>query len=145
MLSNSSSSMIIIIPNTGFLSLGSTDNDTVVRGSPSIARCLAASRTFTHKTPTAIHYSSSRWDNHTCLQMLTNVLQVAGGAELPLRTTVLRLITHYISTCIDIIKFSFFWSVSWPGIQSGPLAVKVWSPNHWTTKEFPQVSKLYRT
>ena len=34
----------------------------------------------------------------------------------------------------------FFWSVPWPGIQSGPLAVKVWSPNHWTTREFPQVS-----
>ena len=23
------------------------------------------------------------------------------------------------------------------GVEPGPLAVKVWSPNHWTTREFP--------
>ena len=95
--------MIIIIPNTGFLNLGTTDNDIVVRGSPSIARCLAAPPAFTHKKSTAIHYSYSSWDNRTCLQTLTNMLQVAGGAELPLRITVLRFITHYVSTCSDII------------------------------------------
>ena len=27
-----------------------------------------------------------------------------------------------------------------PGIEPGPLAVKVWSPNHWTTREFLQVA-----
>ena len=43
--------------------------------------------------------------------------------------------------------FSFiFWSchvacrilVSLPGIEPGPSAVKAWSPNHWTTREFPK-------
>jgi len=24
-----------------------------------------------------------------------------------------------------------------PGIEAGPSAVKEWSPNHWTTREFP--------
>ena len=24
------------------------------------------------------------------------------------------------------------------GIESGPSAVKVWNPNHWTTREFPE-------
>ena len=24
-----------------------------------------------------------------------------------------------------------------PGIEPGPSAVKAWSPNHWTTREFP--------
>ena len=27
--------------------------------------------------------------------------------------------------------------VSWPGIEPGPLAVEVWSRNHWTTREVP--------
>ena len=27
--------------------------------------------------------------------------------------------------------------VSQPGIEPGPLAVEVESPNHWTTREFP--------
>ena len=39
----------------------------------------------------------------------------------------------------------FFWPhrkaggilVPWPGIEPAPSAVKVWSPNHWTSSEFP--------
>ena len=27
--------------------------------------------------------------------------------------------------------------VPWPGIKPGPPAVEAWSPNHWTTREFP--------
>ena len=27
--------------------------------------------------------------------------------------------------------------VPWSGIETGPSAVIVWSPNHWTTREFP--------
>ena len=42
--------------------------------------------------------------------------------------------------------FVFFWPlraacgilVPQPGIEPGPLAVKVRSPNHWTTREFPE-------
>ena len=42
--------------------------------------------------------------------------------------------------------FFFFWPhhvacgmlVTQPGIEPGPLAVKVWSPNHWTAREFLQ-------
>ena len=33
-----------------------------------------------------------------------------------------------------------------PGIEPRPSAVKAQSPNHWTTREFPQPDfKLYRT
>ena len=28
-------------------------------------------------------------------------------------------------------------SVPWPGIEPRPPAVEAWSPNHWTTREFP--------
>ena len=28
--------------------------------------------------------------------------------------------------------------VPWPGMQPMPPAVEVWSPNHWTTREFPR-------
>lgn len=28
-----------------------------------------------------------------------------------------------------------------PGIEAWPMAVKVWSPNHWTTREFPTTFK----
>ena len=31
-----------------------------------------------------------------------------------------------------------------PGIESGPSAVKAWSPNHWTTREFPKGRSFYR-
>ena len=27
--------------------------------------------------------------------------------------------------------------VPWPGIEPAPLAEEVWSPNHWTAREFP--------
>ena len=33
--------------------------------------------------------------------------------------------------------------VPWPGTEPGPLAAKVRSPNHWTTREFPWNSNLY--
>ena len=29
--------------------------------------------------------------------------------------------------------------VSPPGIKPGPLAMSVWSPNHWTAREFPKI------
>ena len=29
-----------------------------------------------------------------------------------------------------------------PGIKPGPLAVRAWSPNHWTTREFSDLSDL---
>ena len=29
------------------------------------------------------------------------------------------------------------------GIEPGPLAVKVWNPNHWTAREFP-ANAFYR-
>ena len=31
-----------------------------------------------------------------------------------------------------------------PGIEPGPSAVKVWSPNHWTAREFPQVCNFLK-
>ena len=44
-------------------------------------------------------------------------------------------------------KFMLFYFIFWPcclldlvlhlGTEPTPLAVKVWSPNHWTTREFP--------
>ena len=40
--------------------------------------------------------------------------------------------------------FFFFQNVSQLGIEPMPPAVEVWSPNHWTTREFPSVSTLVR-
>ena len=31
-----------------------------------------------------------------------------------------------------------------PGTEPGPSAVRVWSPNHWTTREFPEVLNRVR-
>ena len=43
------------------------------------------------------------------------------------------------------LLFFFFWPchlacgilVPWPGIEPAPLALKVWGPNHWNTREIP--------
>ena len=35
--------------------------------------------------------------------------------------------------------------VPWPGIKPVSLAVEVWSPNHWTTREFPVVLFFTKT
>ena len=32
-----------------------------------------------------------------------------------------------------------------PGIEPGPSAVKAWSPNHWTAREFPRICILTRS
>ena len=53
--------------------------------------------------------------------------------------------------CSSASFFFFFWLrcsacgilVPWPGIESPPSAVKVPSPNHWTTREFPCSSASY--
>ena len=34
---------------------------------------------------------------------------------------------------------------TWSGIEPGPPAVKVWSPNHGTTREFPRQDRFWRT
>ena len=34
--------------------------------------------------------------------------------------------------------------VPWPGIKYGSLAVKAWSLNHWTAREFPRIKILDR-
>ena len=44
----------------------------------------------------------------------------------------------------DICFFFFFCTaygilVPQPGIEPGPSAVKAWSLNHWTTREFPHL------
>ena len=31
-----------------------------------------------------------------------------------------------------------------PGIEPGPSAVRAWSPNHWTAREFPKDSFIIR-
>ena len=53
---------------------------------------------------------------------------------------------------IYLFIFSFFWPchtacgilVPWPGIELRPLAVKEWSTNHWTTREFLKFRFLKR-
>ena len=45
----------------------------------------------------------------------------------------------------SLFFFFFFWLhlavcgilAPRPGIEAGPPAVEAWSPNHWTTREFP--------
>ena len=47
----------------------------------------------------------------------------------------------------NLFKNFIFWPcheaggilVPWPGIESGHPAVKAWSPNHWTAREFPEM------
>ena len=47
----------------------------------------------------------------------------------------------------NLFKNFIFWPchtaggilVPWPGIESGHSAVKAWSPNHWTAREFPEI------
>ena len=52
-----------------------------------------------------------------------------------------------LSVFILIVLFSFFWPyceacgilIPWPVTEPQPSAVKVLSPNHWTTREFPSL------
>ena len=54
---------------------------------------------------------------------------------------------------IVLLFFFSFWSgctaceilVPWPGIEPGPSAVKEPSPNHWTTREFPNEPWILRS
>ena len=45
----------------------------------------------------------------------------------------------------------YFWpcctagGILQPGIEPAPLAVKAWSPNHWTTGEFPKYIYIFFT
>ena len=49
--------------------------------------------------------------------------------------------------CFFVLFCFVFWLrraacgtlVPWPGVEPGPMAVKAPSPNHWTTREFPQI------
>ena len=51
---------------------------------------------------------------------------------------------------INVLFFIYFWPhltacgilVPQPGIERRPLAVKAWSPNHWTFREFPETNIL---
>ena len=51
----------------------------------------------------------------------------------------------YCTRTLEVVNHSlFFFGLSaygilvlWPGVEPGPLAVKVLSPNHWTVREFP--------
>ena len=40
-----------------------------------------------------------------------------------------NICTYFLAACGIL--------VSWPGMELGSLAMKVWSPNHWTNREFP--------
>ena len=59
----------------------------------------------------------------------------------------LRLCPWFITQSPEIFSFIFFFffglhcvaygiSVPQPGIEPTPLAVELWSPNHWTAREF---------
>ena len=57
----------------------------------------------------------------------------------------LSMLEHlYLSVCLSVYLSIYLlllmacrMLVPLPGVEPGPLAVKVWSPNHWTTREFP--------
>ena len=40
---------------------------------------------------------------------------------------------HFFLPCCTACRIL----VLWPGIEPRPSAVKAWSPNYWTTREFP--------
>ena len=61
--------------------------------------------------------------------------------------------THSSHCTLSCFKYSNFFSffphcatcgnlLAWPEIEPRPSAVRVWRPNHWTTREFPQSSNF---
>ena len=61
---------------------------------------------------------------------------VTGKIQFPDVVLILRMFAfffwlHCVSMACQIL-------VLWPGIEPVSSAVKAWSPNHWTTKEFPR-------
>ena len=58
---------------------------------------------------------------------------------------------HMYSIFVALNFFFLIWPrhvafgilVPRPGIEPGPSAVKVWSPNHWTAREVPVALKFY--
>ena len=60
------------------------------------------------------------------------------------------MMTCYLQCIIRSRKFSFFGcttacgiSVPQPGTEPGPPAVGAWRPDHWTSRGFPKVDKLW--
>ena len=51
-------------------------------------------------------------------------------------TPVSIYLSVYLSIYLSLLK-ACRMLVPLPGVEPGPLAVKVWSPNHWTTRELP--------
>lgn len=58
-----------------------------------------------------------------------------------------------VHRCIPQCLFVYFWPhhlvcripIPWPGVKPWPVAVKAWSPDPWTTREFPSsVFKIQR-
>ena len=46
----------------------------------------------------------------------------------------------FMCVCVCVCVCGIF--VPWPRIEPGSLAVEAWSPNHWTSREFPVVLTL---
>ena len=62
----------------------------------------------------------------------------SGSAESqPLDLSVLYSWTFFLFFCFWPRHMACGIIIPQPGIEPGPLAVKVWSPNHWTARECP--------
>ena len=75
-----------------------------------------------------------------------------GKTQMVCRSAWKKLNSNYLIYLFIYLFILFFWPchtacgilVPRPGIEPRPSAVKVWSPNHWTAREFPQLSLLDR-
>ena len=86
------------------------------------------------------------WCKDNLFMYLSSLLDSFRGATASLRFWFPGSAWHMKGTSSIYIKYVFFflWPclaaygilVLWTGIKPGPLAVRAWNPNHWSTREF---------
>ena len=110
---------------------------------------LAVESTTSKKQPMLIRPQLEYYHQKICRQTGTVSRERIGTENQPSVSIYIQALFLYISEQNkdpDLVSFFcfVFWSqeilVPQSGIQLMPPTVEVWSPNHWTTREFPSVS-----
>ena len=81
------------------------------------------------------------------------LVHVEDKAEKTLDSKATKALGYYLKMCeISWFWLTTLWGIFWlchiacgilvprPGMEPRPPAVEVWSPNHWTFREFPLVN-----
>ena len=79
-------------------------------------------------------------------RILSFTSRIRVGSTVPLK----KKITIYFLFKLSLFFVCLFWPhctargilVPRPGVEPGSPVVEAWSPNHWTTREFPQITIL---